>query len=120
MSFPSMSLVTALSAFTLSTCLTFGIVYLSSRLPWLARSSSNRLHLAPTPVWGGIAIFLSFMGVAAGRGLFHGGDLMIAAVSTAGIFLLGLADDIWKLQPRWKLLGQIACGLGPISFVLRH
>jgi len=34
--------------------------------------------------------------------------------------LLGLVDDIWKLQPRWKLLGQVICALAPAAFVFRH
>ncbi len=114
------ALTTALLSSALGACCTFVILHLTSRLPWLARSSSNRLHVAPTPVWGGVAIFLSFVVVAAIRGLFYNGELAAAAICASGIFLLGLVDDIWKLRPRWKLLGQSVCAAVPISFVISH
>lgn len=106
------------ASFALALSLTFLLVRLASRLPELARTSADRLHVAPTPVWGGVAIFLSFMGIAWSRGMLRteGG----LALSGCGIFLLGLADDVWKLRPRWKLLGEIVCALTPISFVIHH
>src|SRR5580704_16698913 len=118
--FPLPALTTALLSFTLGVCCTFAILHLASRLPWLARSSSNRLQVAPTPVWGGVAIFLSFVVVAAIRGLFHNGELAAAAICASGVFLLGLVDDIWGLRPRWKLLGQSVFAAVPISFVISH
>src|SRR5579872_7057530 len=101
--FLSPALTTALLSFALGACCTFVILRLASRLPWMARSSANRLHVAPTPVWGGIAIFSSFAVVAAIRGLFYDAELAAAAICASGVFLLGLVDDIWKLRPRWKL-----------------
>jgi UDP-GlcNAc:undecaprenyl-phosphate GlcNAc-1-phosphate transferase len=120
MSFASSALTTLMFSLALGTCLTFAILHLASRLPWLARESANRLHVAPTPVWGGIAIFFSFMSVASTRGLFSSRELMVAAISACGVFLLGLADDVWRLPPRWKLLGQFVCALTPAALVLRH
>ena len=119
MPFASSALTTLISSFALALGLTFGIVYVSSRLPGMARSSSNRLHVAPTPVWGGVAIFLSFIGVTAIRGQLSP-ELGAPVLSFCGIFFLGLADDVWKLRPRWKLFGEIVCALAPISFVIRH
>jgi UDP-GlcNAc:undecaprenyl-phosphate GlcNAc-1-phosphate transferase len=108
----------AVASFAIALSLTFLLIRLASHLPALARASADRLHVAPTPVWGGVAIFFSFMGVAWGRGLLTtDGGLVL---SGCGIFLLGLADDIWKLRPRWKLLGEIVCTLTPISFVIHH
>lgn len=119
MQFPPSALTTVISSFALAIGLTLGILHVSSRVPWLVRSSSNRLHVAPTPVWGGVAIFLSFIGVATMRGLLSQG-LAAPLLSVCGIFFLGLADDIWKLRARWKLFGEIVCALAPISLVLRH
>ena len=45
---------------------------------------------------------------------------MAVAICGCGVFLLGLADDIWKLRPRWKLVGQITCALIPVSLVFQH
>jgi UDP-GlcNAc:undecaprenyl-phosphate/decaprenyl-phosphate GlcNAc-1-phosphate transferase len=118
--FPIPALTTALLSFAVGACCTFTILRLALRLPWLARSSSNRLHVAPTPVWGGMAIFSSFMVVAAIRGLFYNEELAAAAICASGVFLLGLVDDIWKLRPGWKLIGQSICSAVSISFVIRH
>jgi len=60
------------------------------------------------------------MGVASIQGLFSSRELIAAAFSACGIFFVGLADDIWRLQPRWKLLGQVICVLTPASFIFRH
>lgn len=106
------------ASFAIALSLTFLLVRLASRLPELARTSADRLHVAPTPVWGGVAIFLSFMGVAWSRGMLTADGGLV--LSGCGIFLLGLADDVWKLRPRWKLLGEIVCALTPISFVTHH
>jgi UDP-GlcNAc:undecaprenyl-phosphate/decaprenyl-phosphate GlcNAc-1-phosphate transferase len=119
-SFASSATVALFSAWALAAACTFCMVRLAARWPWLARSSSNRLHVAPTPVWGGVAIFLSFLAVASVAGLIEGLEPVTLAASALGAFLLGLADDIWKLRPRWKLLGQIACAVVPASFVLHH
>lgn len=119
MPFAPSALTTVISSFALATGLTLGILYVSGRLGWLARSSSNRLHVAPTPVWGGVAIFTAFVSVAGLRGLLSH-DLSAPLVCVFGIFALGLVDDIWKLRPRWKLFGEIICALAPILFVNRH
>jgi UDP-GlcNAc:undecaprenyl-phosphate GlcNAc-1-phosphate transferase len=113
------ALTTGLFALGLGVCFTYAMVHLSSRLPWLARPSSDRLHIAPTPVWGGVAIFAAFFAVASARGLFYSAGPGIAAAA-CGAFLLGLMDDIWKLRPRWKVFGQTVCALVPVSFVLNH
>lgn len=119
-SFFSTALITFLISLVLGICLTSAILQLTSRLPWLARPSSNRLHVAPTPVWGGVAIFVSFACIALFRGLFDNFAVIATAFAAACMFLLGLIDDIWKLKPRWKLLGQVACAFIPLSFVFRH
>jgi UDP-GlcNAc:undecaprenyl-phosphate/decaprenyl-phosphate GlcNAc-1-phosphate transferase len=106
------------ASFAVAAAVTLLIIRLASRLPGMVRSSADRLHVAPTPVWGGVAIFCSFMGVAWNRGLLSGdGGLVLSA---CGIFFLGLTDDIWKMRPRWKLFFEVVCALTPISFVIHH
>jgi len=118
-SFTSSGLIAFFVSFCLGACLTWAILRLALRLPWLARPSSGRLHIAPTPVWGGVAIFLAFLSSALIRGLFHDREAAEIAIFASGIFFLGLIDDIWKLQPRWKLVGQILCSLPPLIFIFR-
>jgi len=118
MHFARVALTSVFGAFAVGVFLTLAFLYLASRWSWLARASVNRLHVAPTPVWGGVAIYLAFMGVAGSQGLLRqDGGIVLSA---SGIFLLGLSDDIWKLRPRWKLLGEIVCALAPVSFVTHH
>jgi UDP-GlcNAc:undecaprenyl-phosphate GlcNAc-1-phosphate transferase len=119
-SFVSAGLFAFLASFSLGACITWGIVRLALSLPWLARPSSNRLHIAPTPVWGGVAIFLAFLLAAFISGVFHTREAAEAAAFASGIFILGLIDDIWKLRPNWKLFGQVLCAVPPLFLVFRH
>jgi UDP-GlcNAc:undecaprenyl-phosphate/decaprenyl-phosphate GlcNAc-1-phosphate transferase len=115
--FTHTSLIVFFASLVLGACLTCTILRLASRLPWLTRSSSNRLHIESTPVWGGVAIFFSFTCVAISRGLLDNRAAIVLAICTGGTFLLGLCDDIWKLQPRWKLVGQVICAFALLLLV---
>lgn len=119
MRFSTSALTIGLFSFALAACLTRLIGQLSSRMPGLRRASSNRLQVAPTPIWGGVAIFLSFVAIGWGQGLFRQAPAGMVACA-CGMFLLGLVDDVWKLPPLWKLLGEIVATVAPIAFVLRH
>src|ERR1700722_6824150 len=119
-SFASSSSMTFFVSFCLGTALTWAILRLALRMPWLARPSSNRLRIVPTPVWGGVAIFLAFLLSTFICGLLHDRAAAEAALLPSGVFLLGLMDDIWKLRPRWKLAGQILIALPLLIFVLHY
>lgn len=89
---------------------------------WMARPAEDRWHNKPTALFGGIAIYL-----AAAISLFISSDFSlsllpladppktagtssIALVLCSGItlmFLLGFVDDMFRLKPQSKLLGQI-------------
>lgn len=88
---------------------------------WLARRvgavdvpSDRRIHQAPTPRLGGLAILAGFLvpvlfylpADSAGRALVAGAILICG---------LGAADDIWGLNPALKLAGQVACAAIPVS-----
>jgi UDP-GlcNAc:undecaprenyl-phosphate/decaprenyl-phosphate GlcNAc-1-phosphate transferase len=57
--------------------------------------------------------------VALAGGLFDNRAAIVSAICAGGIFLLGFCDDIWKLQPRWKLAGQVLCAFALYALVLR-
>jgi UDP-GlcNAc:undecaprenyl-phosphate GlcNAc-1-phosphate transferase len=79
--------------------------------------STRKLHAAPIPRAGGIAIFGAFALALAALNLFPaGGNALIDRYSnflarlfpaTAVIFLTGLFDDWLDLRPRHKLAGQL-------------
>jgi UDP-GlcNAc:undecaprenyl-phosphate/decaprenyl-phosphate GlcNAc-1-phosphate transferase len=87
------------------------------RLNMIARPRADRWHKKPTALLGGVGIFAAFMAASLlqdlpwrqQRWLYLGGVSM---------FCLGLIDDIWRIKPGQKLLGQIIAGavllvLGP-------
>ena len=80
---------------------------------WLARSKGvisapkdDRWHKDPTPLLGGGAIFAAFV-----IAILIAGPASVKVYTilgrAAGIFALGLIDDIFGLNPQVKLIGQI-------------
>lgn len=81
----------------------------------------RKLHAAPIPVVGGVALFVSVV-LAIGVGLagservreavapeLAGGEWLL--VSAVLMVLVGVIDDRWPLRARFKLVGQIAAVL---------
>ena len=92
------------------------------------QSSLRDQHLEPTPRFGGVAMSWSFLIVLAfliwlpfekrGVGIeYLSLDRLIGLV--VGSMLawgLGLADDLWTIPARWKLLGQIFLSIFAVYF----
>ncbi len=80
---------------------------LSFRLGKVAQPRQDRWHKKPTPVLGGVGMFLAFLG-----GLFFAqGGLEIPWGLLAGaaiMFAVGLYDDLRPLTPPAKMVGQIS------------
>ncbi len=75
-----------------------------------ANTISRRIHNAPVPLLGGIAIFLSFLATY----LVWSLNSRLGAIvgSSVLIFMVGLIDDIRTLPARFRLLSQTACTKG--------
>lgn len=76
----------------------------------------RRLHLRPTALWGGGAVYLGvLLSVVASFFLASHAmeDRLPAALGlSAGMLcLLGFYDDLYDIRAGWKLLGQIVCTL---------
>jgi UDP-GlcNAc:undecaprenyl-phosphate GlcNAc-1-phosphate transferase len=78
-------------------------IRLSRVLRLTAAPREDRWHRNPTPSSGGIAIFAA---MALGYALWFPGQHAAIAIGVAGLWLLGLADDLLGLPPWAKLLGQ--------------
>jgi UDP-GlcNAc:undecaprenyl-phosphate GlcNAc-1-phosphate transferase len=76
--------------------------------------AGRRIHSAPTPRLGGLAILVGFL-VPALWFLPDDAQSRGLVVGAALIALLGAADDIWGLSPAVKLIGQFACASVPVS-----
>ncbi|MFQ5718262.1 MAG: hypothetical protein ACE5IK_01825 [Acidobacteriota bacterium] len=98
----------ALAASLISTPL---IIRLAHRFELVAHPSSDRWHSRPTALFGGVAIWVSFLIPVL---LFLQVEnpalvLVFAGVLLAGglMFLVGLVDDFVHLSPTMKLIAQI-------------
>jgi UDP-GlcNAc:undecaprenyl-phosphate GlcNAc-1-phosphate transferase len=87
--------------------LTFAVRGGARRLKLVARPRADRWHKRPTALFGGVAIFVAFLVSYLVRWPtpFPGGKLMV--LSAAGMFMVGLVDDLLTLKPYAKLVGQI-------------
>jgi UDP-GlcNAc:undecaprenyl-phosphate GlcNAc-1-phosphate transferase len=93
------------------------VIRLARELGFVAKPRGDRWHRRPTPMLGGIAIFLSTIPVFAllpepdGVNVFERFWALIAGAVL--IFLVGLYDDVHGLSPAAKALSQIvaACVL---------
>ncbi len=95
---------------------------LAPRFGFLDRPDKVRkLHCRPTPLGGGLAVFLGVVvGLAvlvttpSGSASVLGGHwpfLLTMIISGGTITTVGLVDDLRDLPVRWKLLGQLAASL---------
>jgi UDP-GlcNAc:undecaprenyl-phosphate GlcNAc-1-phosphate transferase len=95
-----------LVAFAVSVAATPLVIRLAVRTGFVARPKADRWHSRPTPLLGGIALYV---GVTASVLLFGRLDRELVGVLIGGtlIFLLGLVDDILAIKPSTKFLGEI-------------
>lgn len=104
--------------FGLSVGLTGLTCTLASRLRWKSEPTPNRLSAAPTPIWGGVAIFFTFLSSALFPHLLAERGVILLTATATGAFMLGLIDDLWELRPRWKLCSQIILSVIFLTFGL--
>ena len=94
---------------------------IARRANLIAKPVADRWHEQPTPLFGGVAIYLGFivgMALAVWQfGIAYNGFpvnwRIVGLVSAATLmFLIGLVDDRFKLRPATKLIGQgMAAGI---------
>ncbi|MBI1366921.1 MAG: hypothetical protein GC153_13320 [Alphaproteobacteria bacterium] len=115
---PLWALAAASAAAIFAAFLIAGIVVRAGVL--LDRPNSRSSHRTPTPRSGGVAIFAGWaagmvvLATASGASEIILPTMKLGLV-TAGVLLLGLADDVYAPSPVFKLAGQIAAG---VAFVL--
>jgi UDP-GlcNAc:undecaprenyl-phosphate GlcNAc-1-phosphate transferase len=110
MQYGSLHLMTVAAALGLALMLTPLVRAVARRRNAVARPKDDRWHKEPTPMFGGVAIWLSVSLVTAAYLWFvpHEtpyGWVVIGASSF--LFFVGLADDLFNAKPYQKLIGQV-------------
>ena len=89
---------------------------LALRRGWVDRPGERKVHAAPIPYLGGVAVFGAVvLGIAAAwpwvQGRLDGRELGSLGALAACMLALGIYDDLRDLRAPLKLLGQVAIGI---------
>lgn len=98
------------AVFAASAALTAIVRGVARRRGWLAHPRAERWHRESTALFGGVAIYLAFVGGVLAVLPLTRTVLGLLALTTL-MFLTGLVDDARELRPQSKLVVQVACGL---------
>jgi UDP-GlcNAc:undecaprenyl-phosphate GlcNAc-1-phosphate transferase len=70
------------------------------------KPGGHKIHQKPTPLMGGVCVFLGFFLPLIMNGIFSTGFLVVLA-SASVLFILGIIDDVRSLPASWKLGVQV-------------
>jgi len=112
------------AAFALSLVVTPLVRRIALAAGRVAIPRDNRWHRKKTALLGGVAIFFAMMAVWIAGALhagwsFYGRPYVPMALCFTAMFLLGLADDIFDMDPQHKLAGQIVIASVLVFFGVR-
>ena len=86
--------------------------WLAPRVGIMDQPEARKIHLAPVPRMGGVAIYLAVIVAALVLGEWRNfaqfGSILVGAT---GVSFMGLVDDRWGLRPLVKLMGQALAAL---------
>jgi UDP-GlcNAc:undecaprenyl-phosphate GlcNAc-1-phosphate transferase len=98
------------AVFGASAALTAVVRSVARRRGWLAHPRPERWHRESTALFGGVGIYLAFVGGVLAVLPLSRTVLGLIGLTTL-MFLTGLIDDARELRPQSKLVVQVACGL---------
>lgn len=101
---------TFLSAFVISVVLCQAVKQIAPRLNMVVYPRSDRWHKHPTPVLGGVAIYLSLIFTYL-IFLRVNGEIFALILISSFVFITGLIDDIFNISPPTKFLLQLFASL---------
>jgi len=95
------------------------LIKLANKFDFLDYPSSLKIHIRPTPLLGGVAVYVGFLtafllGLIL-LGLPLNADIVSILIGSVLVLAVGLWDDKKGLSPSWKLVGQI---IAAISFLM--
>ena len=106
-----------LIAFALAVALVPVARLIAIRIDVVARPRADRWHRTVVPLLGGVAIGLATIITSLFGGLAT--SLPVVLFAAAGMFVMGLVDDILQLRPATKLVAQIAAAAALVYFGFR-
>jgi UDP-GlcNAc:undecaprenyl-phosphate GlcNAc-1-phosphate transferase len=93
------------ASFAFALVATFITRFVAQRIGFVAKPRAERWSKRPTALAGGAGIFVAFLAPT----LVVGGHLRLHLLAGAtAMFLLGLVDDVFRLKPYTKLIGQFS------------
>jgi len=108
-----------LVVFLTSAIFTGLILRFARRISWLDRPVPRSAHSLPVPTSGGLAIVLLLLAVVVGcylNGVMPLAEFM-ALVGAAAIAGVGLADDIAKLDIKWRMPVQVVAAIWSVAWL---
>jgi len=93
-------------------------IWLGYRLKILDYPGTDKIHMAPTPRTGGLAVFVTFLIVVL-RNFKFSTELVGILVAGSMMFILGFLDDVFSLPAASRLVIQIICGVVLCVFGVR-
>jgi UDP-GlcNAc:undecaprenyl-phosphate GlcNAc-1-phosphate transferase len=99
-----------LTAFVLTAGLLWLLQPLARRFNLLDHPAGRKDHAMPTPVTGGIAIFLAVAALFLWSGSTSSAAYSFLAASVL-LIVLGVLDDLYDLRWYWRILGQTVAAL---------
>lgn len=97
------------SVFLVSAALTAIVRRVARRRGWLAHPRPDRWHRESTALFGGVSIYLAFVGGALATLPLTRTTVGLVGLTTV-MFLAGLVDDVRELRPQSKLVVQLVSG----------
>ncbi len=90
------------------------IIQLARRRGWVVAPRQDRWHRRPTAIFGGVAIYLAFLG-----GFFlllpQPPSHWVLLLCASAMFLVGLIDDALEMRPQVKFLLQLIIAMVAVS-----
>jgi UDP-GlcNAc:undecaprenyl-phosphate/decaprenyl-phosphate GlcNAc-1-phosphate transferase len=85
------------------------LVGIAPRIGLVDHPGGRKAHAGSIPLVGGLAIFVSLIGVATAFGLVQGNGYLLSIL--AALVFVGVWDDIAEIRPRIKFAVQIAAAI---------
>lgn len=111
----SVAIAAAAAAFILTVLLILSLIRMAPRLGLIDKPGGRKVHAAPTPAIGGLAIALGCIPVAI-YVFPPGRPLEALALASVLLLITGILDDLYDLRWQYRILAHVAAALVLVYF----